>query len=183
MAPADEDMAAVTAWLDHHGMQYTLNGFSSLEVTSTAAAAAAMLNTVFHVAEHDAERYKVVRAGDYAVPAEVEGSVATIFGLHGLPLPRAAGAAVRAPPGAPASVTPSTIYSTYKVTAPKVTRSTKNRQAVAEFQGQFMNDTDLAGMFAKYVTNYEKGTDDKVCLLYTSPSPRDQRGSRMPSSA
>ena len=25
--------------------------------------------------------------------------------------------------------------------------------------------------------------DDYVCLLYTSPSPRDQRGSRMPSSA
>ena len=23
----------------------------------------------------------------------------------------------------------------------------------------------------------------KICLLYTSPSPRDQRGSRMPSSA
>ena len=30
-----------------------------------------------------------------------------------------------------------------------------------------------------------KGIDMKVrsCLLYTSPSPRDQRGSRMPSSA
>ena len=26
-------------------------------------------------------------------------------------------------------------------------------------------------------------TDSKICLLYTSPSPRDQRGSRMPSSA
>ena len=26
-------------------------------------------------------------------------------------------------------------------------------------------------------------TVDDVCLLYTSPSPRDQRGSRMPSSA
>ena len=25
--------------------------------------------------------------------------------------------------------------------------------------------------------------DGKTCLLYTSPSPRDQRGSRMPSSA
>ena len=25
--------------------------------------------------------------------------------------------------------------------------------------------------------------DDNACLLYTSPSPRDQRGSRMPSSA
>ena len=37
---------------------------------------------------------------------------------------------------------------------------------------------------------YEKGTGAKLdkskteaCLLYTSPSPRDQRGSRMPSSA
>ena len=26
-------------------------------------------------------------------------------------------------------------------------------------------------------------TRDNICLLYTSPSPRDQRGSRMPSSA
>ena len=26
-------------------------------------------------------------------------------------------------------------------------------------------------------------TDYAICLLYTSPSPRDQRGSRMPSSA
>ena len=25
--------------------------------------------------------------------------------------------------------------------------------------------------------------DSRICLLYTSPSPRDQRGSRMPSSA
>ena len=28
-----------------------------------------------------------------------------------------------------------------------------------------------------------KAERQKVCLLYTSPSPRDQRGSRMPSSA
>jgi len=27
------------------------------------------------------------------------------------------------------------------------------------------------------------GVDISTCLLYTSPSPRDQRGSRMPSSA
>ena len=34
--------------------------------------------------------------------------------------------------------------------------------------------------------NVRKRVDDatsKTCLLYTSPSPRDQRGSRMPSSA
>ena len=28
-----------------------------------------------------------------------------------------------------------------------------------------------------------KGDELTACLLYTSPSPRDQRGSRMPSSA
>ena len=30
---------------------------------------------------------------------------------------------------------------------------------------------------------YHLSTDAAACLLYTSPSPRDQRGSRMPSSA
>ena len=29
----------------------------------------------------------------------------------------------------------------------------------------------------------EDRVQDEICLLYTSPSPRDQRGSRMPSSA
>ena len=34
-----------------------------------------------------------------------------------------------------------------------------------------------------YVQTLSKVSDTYVCLLYTSPSPRDQRGSRMPSSA
>ena len=32
-------------------------------------------------------------------------------------------------------------------------------------------------------TDGERLTVNYICLLYTSPSPRDQRGSRMPSSA
>ena len=40
----------------------------------------------------------------------------------------------------------------------------------------------------EYTAHWAAGTFDfaagvKLCLLYTSPSPRDQRGSRMPSSA
>ena len=31
--------------------------------------------------------------------------------------------------------------------------------------------------------NVGKGKDDTLCLLYTSPSPRDRQKSRMPSSA
>ena len=36
----------------------------------------------------------------------------------------------------------------------------------------------------KFTPEFEKANPGiKLCLLYTSPSPRDQRGSRMPSSA
>ena len=37
-------------------------------------------------------------------------------------------------PKQPANVTPAVIYKTYGVKEPKVSRSDKNRQAVAEFQ-------------------------------------------------
>ena len=45
---------------------------------------------------------------------------------------------------------------------------------------------DLAGMEAVFFCNSGAEANEaaiKLCLLYTSPSPRDQRGSRMPSSA
>ena len=40
---------------------------------------------------------------------------------------------------------------------------------------------DILGDYEKYITEYFGY--DKVCLLYTSPSPRDTALSRMPSSA
>ena len=40
----------------------------------------------------------------------------------------------------------------------------------------------FSGLFAELMEN-EKLKQYPDCLLYTSPSPRDQRGSRMPSSA
>ena len=45
---------------------------------------------------------------------------------------------------------------------------------------------DLGINFFETADMYGKGKSEKLigdCLLYTSPSPRDQRGSRMPSSA
>ena len=46
---------------------------------------------------------------------------------------------------------------------------------------------EIAALFAllkQYVADdLETLNENNVCLLYTSPSPRDQRGSRMPSSA
>ena len=39
------------------------------------------------------------------------------------------------------------------------------------------------GEMRSYLKKKFKQAKDEICLLYTSPSPRDQRGSRMPSSA
>ena len=48
-------------------------------------------------------------------------------------------------------------------------------QTIASVDEIVVNDDQAAAY-------YDPATGD-VCLLYTSPSPRDQRGSRMPSSA
>ena len=45
----------------------------------------------------------------------------------------------------------------------------------AKIDDQFKNKTIVPGLIDPHV--------HMTCLLYTSPSPRDQRGSRMPSSA
>ena len=44
-------------------------------------------------------------------------------------------------------------------------------------------DNKNVGTFASYEANDELFSDRNVCLLYTSPSPRDRQKSRMPSSA
>ena len=49
----------------------------------------------------------------------------------------------------------------------------KNEKIANEVKQSLDNGKDFAALAKKYST----------CLLYTSPSPRDQRGSRMPSSA
>ena len=41
----------------------------------------------------------------------------------------------------------------------------------------------LGGSLARYTREVFEYLTFNTCLLYTSPSPRDQRGSRMPSSA
>ena len=60
----------------------------------------------------------------------------------------------------------------------------------ADPQGKLENDgsglagvTDLGGPTPQNSKPDDESNKYKICLLYTSPSPRDQRGSRMPSSA
>ena len=58
---------------------------------------------------------------------------------------------------------------------------------VADHPDVDLNSTtiDLAARKKTFLSTIDTAGDrlEKTCLLYTSPSPRDQRGSRMPSSA
>ena len=53
-----------------------------------------------------------------------------------------------------------------------------DKGAIKDHYKQFLTENEI---------EFEEGSHDEArildCLLYTSPSPRDQRGSRMPSSA
>ena len=48
---------------------------------------------------------------------------------------------------------------------------------------QSKQGTSKGGVLSKALDHIVKLRQENDCLLYTSPSPRDQRGSRMPSSA
>ena len=61
-------------------------------------------------------------------------------------------------------------------------RTMDPHSATAQF---FINvkDNDFLNHSGKNMQGWGYAVFGRVCLLYTSPSPRDQRGSRMPSSA
>jgi subtilase family serine protease len=163
-APRPEDMKVVTTWLESHGVGYQTR-HSNVVAVMTVATASELFSTSFHTAVHPAHGQSLIRAGDYSLPSEVQVAVQTIFGLHGLPLPPRAAVTIASHsslPGEPAKVTPDVIHSTYGVGDHKGSSSTKNRQAVAEFQGQFMNSTDLKSNFKRFVEQYTTGTDDVV---------------------
>ena len=48
---------------------------------------------------------------------------------------------------------------------------------------RYYADIGLVSPVKNNNTGYRDFSEDDVCLLYTSPSPRDKRQSRMPSSA
>ena len=61
------------------------------------------------------------------------------------------------------------------------TESTENLERFERFM--ILQKTILRNQTVSLAIKPEAHVEDEPCLLYTSPSPRDQRGSRMPSSA
>ena len=75
----------------------------------------------------------------------------------------------------------------------KMREAERQKEEAIQYAQTLKQQADrVKGQYDKLGTNYAKELEQKVtagmaaakaCLLYTSPSPRDQRGSRMPASA
>merc|ERR1711871_181286 len=171
ISPRASDISTVTEWLTTHGAAFHWRTTSNVHVVTTVGVASAMLRTQFHnITQNDHSR-SIVRAAAYSIPAAIHEATAAIFGLHGLPLPLSQPLRIEsvAPKPPVPAVTPAVLGSTYNISGVEVSGSLKNRRAVAELQGQYMNSNDLATMFRKYVPNYKAGKDDTVYKYVGAP--------------
>jgi tripeptidyl-peptidase-1 len=176
-APTGADMNSVTTWLEKAGISHTVER-SNVHCTTNVATASAMFATKFYKVSPElqipgilADKHFLIRAGTFTIPDNIQSSISTIFGLHGLPLPKRM---PLIPSAATDIVTPAVIEQDYGIKDVKVSRKTKFRQAVAEFQGQYMNATDLSTFFRELVPSARAG-DDKV-FKYVGASKHDGAG-------
>mmetsp|Transcript_11808 Transcript_11808/g.19887 ORF Transcript_11808/g.19887 Transcript_11808/m.19887 type:complete len:581 (-) Transcript_11808:370-2112(-) len=165
--PIDADVRLVEAWLLKHALAYTLKR-ETFVVQTSIANASVLLGTTFFT--YHKEGRALTRAADYSLPASIADVTATIFGVQGLPMPRAEpilrvgeNASLKMP-----KVTPSVIAATYSVGKPYVDRDGTNRQAVAEFQGEYMKKQDLEKFFKHEVPHFKTG-DDQVTKFIGVP--------------
>ena len=62
-------------------------------------------------------------------------------------------------------------------------RACKNTDEILKFEKWFNSNIESDKLYKRICELLKNRSISRACLLYTSPSPRDQRGSRMPSSA
>jgi subtilase family serine protease len=162
--PKKEDIATVSNWLAQNSVPFTVsNNGRSIDVKCPVSQAEKLLVTHFESLENQqTQQEPLIRATTYELPPQVEAATAAVVGLHGLPLPvRKPVVASSGEPGEPAKVTPAVLASTYSIGGVSPSGNPKNRQAVAEFQGQYEKDKDLADFFKTFVPHAKPG-DEKV---------------------
>lgn len=187
-APAPQSIAVVEAWLSAvPGVTFRRTN-EIVSVDGAVDALEQLLRTRFHRVVNTAHGQSRVRAGAFLLPDAVEQAVAAIFGLHGLPLPPRPAARRRSriphPQQEPANITPSVLIRTYGVSSVIPAANSTNRQAVAEFQGQCMNQSDLRTFWQTFVMNQVAGAteEDATVVKYRGENYNDQcEGETQPS--
>ena len=175
-APTPEAFAAVEKWVSGDGAHAVTvqRSAAAVEATLSVEAAERIFGTTFYtVKQGETGQTKTRARGEYTVPSAVEAHVNNVVGLHGLPLPPRFTPRTNVGASAgPAEVLPAVIMKQYGVPKSTPSGSKTNRQAVAEFQGQTMNHTDLATFFKQYVPA-ATSADAKVYATHGEPKEGD----------
>lgn len=172
-APDITHVQTVERWLQDAALAFTKPGGEELfEVSASAADVAALLHTSFQRVEDKSGR-SIVRATDLSLASDVHDAVMALYGLHGLPLPLPE-PALQAIDEQPVNVTPALIRDTYGIAGVVPSGRKGNRQAVAEFQGQTMNETALNEFFRRYSPDMEDARVYKY--VGDNATPTDQDG-------
>lgn len=158
--PLEEDLKRVTDWLQKHSIEFDVFNNRNVYITTTIFDAEALLSTQFRTLFHHDTLKKIVRAGDYNLPTKVNEVIAGVFGLHGLPLPSQQ-PLISSSNMDIASITPAVLKRTYSIKNVHPVGTTINRQAVAEFQGQYEKNSDITKFFKRFVPDAQPD-DDKV---------------------
>jgi len=171
-APTAADVTAVRSWLaaeQFEGDVVEAQGGRLFVLTAPATAMGALLKTEFRRVTNAATGQTTLRASSFALPTATAAAVAAVFGVHGLPLPSKHSQVAATTADIPL-VTPAVIASTYNVAGVVVDRSDKsrNRQAVAEFQGNGMESANLVTFFKNEVPEAQAG-DDVVSKFVGDP--------------
>ena len=85
-APDAADMSAVTGWLTDANIPHTVHR-ENVRVSTTVAAAEALLSTTVFTFTEKASGNTRLRASEYTLPPRVAAATAAVFNLRGLPLP------------------------------------------------------------------------------------------------
>jgi tripeptidyl-peptidase-1 len=147
-APKDAHKSVVENWLKNAGSPFKQISSNILQARMKVGVAASLFKTNFQHVVNPGTGQKVVQASTYELPEDVNDAIASVYGMHGFPMPRRM-QQLKYPDVA--EVTPAVIAQTYDVAGVKPSGSQKNRQAVPEFMDQTVNMTDLATFFSRYV--------------------------------
>eukprot|EP01064_Diplonema_japonicum_P011026 TRINITY_DN182_c0_g1_i2.p1 TRINITY_DN182_c0_g1~~TRINITY_DN182_c0_g1_i2.p1 ORF type:complete len:552 (+),score=200.94 TRINITY_DN182_c0_g1_i2:50-1705(+) len=158
--PSAEHTRIVKEWLSSNGVEVTRvhpHG-DYIHAEATVAQIQKMANGEFMTYEHTSGAKIWRLTSGVRVPAVVAAAIDTFAGFHGFPLnPIVVDKKLKEKLQAAGKVDPAVFRKTYNVTAvPKTGK--QNIQAIAQFQGQYVDDKDLAD----FCTKYDAGSDCKI---------------------
>jgi len=155
----DDGFTAVMSWLSDHGITEENSEVKVsqprdlIRITCSIEKASSLLGVSFKVYQHRSrEGLIVARADDtqeIVIPDSVSGVIELISGVFGFPKLNKVQFTSFA--DVSKAVTPSVVYAQYQVPTNMMSTNTENRQAVAEFQGEFFSPSDLQTFFGKFM--------------------------------